>query len=58
MEKYGTAGQATDYNLIRRMRIACWTPKVTETHSEYVMFVCFWRDSPQCGPGPPHSRRF
>jgi hypothetical protein len=28
VEKYGRAGQATDE--IRRMRIACWIPKVTK----------------------------
>ena len=22
------------------------------------LFVCFWRDSPPVGPGPPHSRGF
>jgi hypothetical protein len=36
MDKYGTAGQATDDNTIRRMRIACRVPKTTNTHSEYV----------------------
>ena len=35
-KKYGTAGQATDENIIRRMRIACWITKSTNTHSEYV----------------------
>jgi acetone carboxylase gamma subunit len=30
-EKYGTAGQATDDNVIRRMRFACWTCR--RTHS-------------------------
>ena len=32
-EKYGGAGQATDDNIIRRMRFAYW---ITKTHSEYV----------------------
>jgi hypothetical protein len=41
MEKYGTARQATDNNVIRRMRIACWIPKATNTHSEYVIFIPF-----------------
>ena len=36
MEKYGTTGQATDDNIIRRMRFAFWITKVTDTHSEYV----------------------
>ena len=24
VDKYGTVGQSTDYNMTRRMRIACW----------------------------------
>jgi hypothetical protein len=39
MEKYGRARQVTDYTTIRRMRIACWIPKVTNTLSEYVMLI-------------------
>jgi hypothetical protein len=41
MEKYGRAGQATDYNIIRRMRIAYWLTKVTNTDSEYVILIAF-----------------
>jgi hypothetical protein len=41
VEKYGTAGQAADVNIIRRMRIACWITKATDTHSEYVTLVAF-----------------
>jgi hypothetical protein len=26
---------------IRRMRIACWIPKATDTHSEYVILTAF-----------------
>jgi len=26
---------------IWRMRIACWIPKATDTHSECVMFIAF-----------------
>ena len=26
---------------IRRMRIACWIPKVTNLHSEYVVLIAF-----------------
>jgi hypothetical protein len=33
VEKYGTSGQATDNNKIRRMRFACWIPKATHTHT-------------------------
>jgi hypothetical protein len=39
MEKYSRAGQATDDKTIRRMRIACWIPKATNTHSEYVILI-------------------
>jgi len=26
---------------LRRMHIACWIPKATDTHSEYVIFIAF-----------------
>ena len=41
MEKFGTARQVTVGNIIRRMRIACWITKATNTHSEYVILVAF-----------------
>ena len=39
MEKYCTAGQATDDNVrvIRRMRYACSMTRAKNTHSEYVI---------------------
>jgi hypothetical protein len=40
VEKYCTAGQATN-DVIRRMRFACWMPKATDTHSEYVILNAF-----------------
>ena len=40
-EKHGTVGQATDDNIIRLMLIACWIPKATNTHSEYVIRIAF-----------------
>ena len=43
MEKYGTARQATDDNIIRCMRFACWITKATDTHSEYVILIAFPR---------------
>ena len=43
MEKYGTAGQATDDNKIRRMRIVCWVIKAVYTHSEEEMLIVFAR---------------
>ena len=39
MENYCSAGQATDDNILRRMRVACWVDKVTETHSEYAIHI-------------------
>jgi hypothetical protein len=41
VEKYGKAGQATDDDIIRRLRIACWITKATSTHSERVSTYCF-----------------
>jgi hypothetical protein len=43
VEKYHTARQATDDNIIRRMRFACWVTKAAGTHSEYVMLIPFPR---------------
>jgi hypothetical protein len=40
-EIYGTARQATDDNIIWRMRIACWITEATDTHSEYVILIAF-----------------
>ena len=41
MEKHGTAGQATDDNIIQRMHFACWITKATDTHSQYVILIAF-----------------
>jgi len=41
MEKYCTARPVTDEDIILRMRIACWIPKATNTHSEYVILIAF-----------------
>ena len=41
MEKYRTAEQATDDSIIRRTRFARWIPKVTNTHSDYVIIIPF-----------------
>ena len=53
VEKYGTAGQATDYEIIRHMRIACWITKATDTHLKYVILTTFHgkngcTNAPQC----------
>jgi len=41
--KYGRAGQATDDNILRRVRCECWITKARETHSEYVIVIVFQR---------------
>jgi hypothetical protein len=43
VEKYCTAGQATDDNIIRRMRFACWMAKAKNTHTEYVILIVVTR---------------
>ena len=39
MEKCGGAGQATDDNIIWRMRIAFWVTKATDTHTENMYYL-------------------
>jgi len=39
MEKCGTARQVTDIYIVRRMRIARWIPKATNTHTQYLIFT-------------------
>jgi hypothetical protein len=39
VDKYDRVGQATDDNIIRHMRFACWVSKATGTSSEYVIFI-------------------
>jgi hypothetical protein len=41
LEKCCRVGQATDENIIRRMRIAYWIPKATNTHSQCVILIAF-----------------
>jgi len=41
VQEYGKAVRATNDNIIRHIRIACWITKATDTHSEYVtLFHC------------------
>jgi hypothetical protein len=43
VEKCGTAGQATDGNITRRMRFACWITRFTHTHTLKVCNTyCFY----------------
>jgi hypothetical protein len=41
VEKVGRDGQATDDNIIRRLRFACWVNEATITHLEYEIFIAF-----------------
>ena len=41
MQKYGAAGEATDDNIIGRMRYICWINRAINTHSKYVIFIAF-----------------
>jgi hypothetical protein len=43
VEKYGRARQATDDNIIQRMRFACWITKATDTLPEYVTLIALPR---------------
>jgi hypothetical protein len=43
MEKCCTAGEATNYNILRRMRLARWVTNATDTHSEYEILIVFPR---------------
>jgi hypothetical protein len=52
-EKYCTAGEATDDNIIQNIHNVCWTTKATNTHSEYVILFAFplkngCMNAPQC----------
>jgi hypothetical protein len=39
MGKYDGAAQATDDDIIRRMRFAYWTTKAIDTYSEYAKII-------------------
>jgi hypothetical protein len=43
VEKYGTARQAKDDNIVGRMRFACWINKTTDTPLKYVILTAFQR---------------
>jgi hypothetical protein len=53
VEKFDSAGQATDDSVVWCMRFARWLTKATDTHSLYVILIAFPRqhgymDTPQC----------
>ena len=41
MEKYCRAEQATDDNIIRRMRIACWMRKAANTQLDCAVLIAY-----------------
>ena len=41
MEKYGTAGQATDDSMMRRMSFECRITEAKDKHSDYVILIDF-----------------
>ena len=41
VEKYDRTRQATDDNIIGRMRVGFWITKATNTHSENLIFLAF-----------------
>ena len=43
VEKYSRARQATDGDIIRLMRLACWVTKSTNKHSECLILTAFPR---------------
>ena len=43
VEEHGRAMQDTNEDMIRRMLLACWMPKATDTHSEYSIIIAFPR---------------
>lgn len=43
LEQYGTAGQAIDDGIIRRMRSACLITKATDTRPKYLILATFPR---------------
>jgi hypothetical protein len=45
VEECRTAGQATDENILRRMRFPCWINEATDTYSEYVILIAFPRQN-------------
>jgi len=51
VDNYGRVRQ--DENIMRRMRIACWIPKATDTHSHGVLLILshsknYFANAPQC----------
>ena len=41
MEEYGRAGEVTDDNIIRHLRLLYWITKTTDTHSKFAILIAF-----------------
>ena len=53
MEKYGKARQATDENMIQRMRFACWITKAADTHTRNNYYLLLFHGK-NCYAKAPH----
>ena len=48
VKKYGRERQATDYDIIRRMRIPWWINKDTDARTKYEILIVFLRQQWSC----------
>jgi len=53
VEKYDRTRQATDGNVLLRVRFSCWITKATDTHSDYAILTAFppqqsFQERPHC----------
>jgi hypothetical protein len=52
VKKRGRAREATDDNITRRMRFACWITNVADPHSDCVTIVALPQQQWLLGPAP------
>jgi len=52
VKKYGTEGQATDDNIIGRMRVTCWITNAIDIYSEWVILILFFNGN-KCHANAP-----
>jgi len=52
VEEYGKPEQATDDNIIRRVRFACWVTKAIDRRPDYLILIVF-RGSSDFATAPP-----
>jgi hypothetical protein len=46
VEKYCSAEEITDENILRSMHFSCWVTQTTDTHSDCVILIAFPRQQP------------